>query len=116
MERKEWPATVGAAWSFRLRETLRQSGAAVLLDEVANRVDGNGTVGGEKTVVPHLHEATGQDVLEKATDKFQDIEGSSEIEVGAVLSILEGDGAVLHLEDAVIGDGDFEDIGCQVFQ
>jgi hypothetical protein len=55
-------------------------------------------------------------MLEETADELQDIEGGSEIEVGAVLSILEGDGTVLHFEDAVIRDGDLEDIRGQVFQ
>ena len=62
----------------------------------------------------HLHEATGQDMLEETADELQDIERGGAVEVGAVFPILEGDGTVFDLDDAVVRDGDFEDIGGEV--
>jgi len=116
METEEWPATIGAARSWKLRQSLRDSGAAVVVDEGTNRVDRNRTVGGEKTVMPHLHKSIGQDVLEETSDELQDVEGGDAVEVGSVLPILEGDGTVFDLDDAAIGNGDLEDIGREVLE
>jgi len=87
-----------------------------MVDEVTDRIDGDGTVCGEEAVVSDFHKPIGQDMLEETAYELQDIKGGSEIEVGAVLSILEGDGVVFHFEDAVIRDGDFEDVGGEVLE
>lgn len=116
METEEWPATIGAARSRKLRQSLSDSGAAVVVDEGTNRVDGNGRGGREETVVSDFHESVGQDMLEEAAEELQDLQRGGAVEVGAVLPILKRDATLFDLEDAAIGDGDLEDIGREVFQ
>lgn len=116
METDEWPATIGAARCCKLRQSLSDSGTAVLVDEGTNRVDGNGRGGREETVVSDFHESVGQDMLEEATEELQDLQRSGAVEVGAVLPILKRDGTVFDLHDAAIGDGDLEDVRRQVFE
>ena len=116
IEADERASTGRTARCGRLRLRLGESGAAVLVDEVTDRIEGDGTVSGEEAVVSDFHKPFGQDMLEKATDELQGIERSGSVEVGSVLSVFEGDGTVFHFEDAVIGDGDFEDVGGEVFE
>jgi len=114
MQTQEWPATIGAARCWKLRQSLRDSGAAAVVDEGTDRVDGNGRVGGKKAVVPDFHEAVGQDMLEEVADELQDLQRGGAVEVGAVFPILKRDGTVFDLDDAAIGDGDLEDVGREV--
>ena len=53
-----------------------------------------------------FHEAVRQDMLEETADELQHVERGGAVEVGAVLSIFEGDGTVFELDDAVVRDGD----------
>ena len=66
--------------------------------------------------MPDLHEACGQDVLEKASDELDDIECDFSTAIAAFLAIGEGDGSIFDNHDSGIGDGHPEDIGCKVFQ
>lgn len=119
VERDEWLTTIGTARCGRcrcLQEGLRTSQSAVRVDEVANGVDGKGAVGGQETVVADLHEAMGQDVLEETADELQDIERGGPGAVAAMLAISKGDSAMFDREDAVVRDGDLEDVGRQVLQ
>ena len=74
------------------------------------------TVAAHEAVVPYLHEACGQHMLEKAPDELEDIEGDLAVAIAAFLSIGEGDSSIFDNHDSGIGDGHPEDIGCKVFQ
>jgi hypothetical protein len=76
----------------------------------------DGAVAAHEAVVPDLHEACGQDMLKKAPDELDDIEGDFSTAIAAFLAIGEGDGSIFDSQDSGIGDGYSEDIGCQVFQ
>lgn len=66
--------------------------------------------------MPDLHEACGQDMLKKAPDELDDVEGNLAGAIAAFLAIGEGDGSIFDSHDSGIGDGHPEDIGGEVFQ
>ena len=55
-------------------------------------------------------------MLEKAANKLDNIESQDSGASAVRLAIANQDGAVLDTEDARVGDGDFEDVGGQVFE
>ena len=60
-------------------------------------------------------EALGQDVREEATDELMGVEGHELLfAVVAVVEILEGDSVFGHAQDAVVGDGNTEDIATEI--
>lgn len=74
------------------------------------------TVGVHEAVVADLHKSRGQDVLQKTPDEFHDIENHGSVTTAALFAVAEGDSAVFHFENAVVGYGNLEDLGCQVFE
>ena len=76
----------------------------------------DGAVAVHEAVVPYLHEARGQNMLEKAPDELEDIEGDLAVAIAAFLAIEEGDSSIFDNHDSGIGDGHPEDIGGEVFQ
>jgi hypothetical protein len=76
----------------------------------------DGAVAAHETVMPDLHEACGQDMLEKAPYELDDIEGDVAGAITAFLAIREGNGSIFDSHDSGIGDGYPEDIGGEVFQ
>ena len=54
-------------------------------------------------------------MLEEAPDELHDVEGHNAEPVAVRFSVVEEHGAIFHFDDAIIGDGDPEDIGRQVF-
>jgi hypothetical protein len=79
-------------------------------------IEGDFAVGIHKSVVTDLHKAGGQHVLEEAAEELHDFKGESSQSVAVRFFIADEDGAILDLEDPIIGDGDFEDIGGEVFE
>lgn len=75
----------------------------------------DGAVAAHEAVVPDLHEACGQDMLEKAPDELDDIECDFSTAIAAFLAIGEGDGSIIDSQDSGIGDSHPEDIGGEVF-
>ena len=73
-------------------------------------------VAAHEAVMADLHEACGQDMLEKAPDELEDIESDMARPVAAFLAIGEGDGSIFDSHDSGIGDSHPEDIGGEVFQ
>ena len=71
---------------------------------------------GQEAVIADLHKASGQDMLEKAADKLHDIKGHGAPPVAVVLFVFEKDLSIFDLDDAGVGDSDFEDIGCKILQ
>jgi hypothetical protein len=65
--------------------------------------------------VTDLHEAIGQDMLEKPTDKFNRVETGRALPGTAEFTVREGHGPVLERHDAVVGDGDLEDVRGKIF-
>ena len=76
----------------------------------------DGAIAAHEAVVPDLHETCGQDMLEKAPDELDDIEGDLAGAITALLTIGEGDGSIFDSHDSGIRDGHPEDIGSEVFQ
>ena len=76
----------------------------------------DGAVAAHEAVVPDLHETRGQDMLEKAPDELDDIEGDLAGAITAFLAVGEGNGSIFDSHDSGIGDGYPEDIRCEVFQ
>ena len=105
------------AWSRRLDDDLvlgREIEAEGEMDEGGDPGEGDGGSGVEEAIVADFHEAFGQDVLEKAADELEDVEGHGSPPVAVGLLVAEEDGIVFHLQDSTIGDGDPEDIGGEV--
>ena len=80
--------------------------------EVSKR---DGAVAAHEPVVPDLHEASGQHMLEEAPDELDDVEGNLAGAIAAFLTIGEGNGSIFDNHDSGIGDGYPEDIGGEVF-
>ena len=76
----------------------------------------DGAVAVHEAVVPYLHEACGQNMLEKAPDEFEDIECDLAVAIAAFLAVGEGDVSIFDGHDSGIGDSHPEDIRCEVFQ
>jgi hypothetical protein len=55
-------------------------------------------------------------MLQEATDEFDNIEGQDSRSFTVGLAIANEHGAVLDAEDARVGDGDFENVGSQIFE
>ncbi len=55
-------------------------------------------------------------MLEEAADKFHDFEGEDSRAFTVRFAIADEHGAVLDAHDTRIGDGDFEDVGGEVFE
>ena len=68
----------------------------------------------EKAEVADFLKALGQDMLEEPADKFEDVKASGAEAGTAHFPIGEHDRAVLEAHDAVVGDGDLEDVGGEV--
>ena len=87
-----------------------------LQDHPAEGVSRDGTACMQKAKVTNFHEAIGQDMLEEPADKLHDVEVGGAWACTARFTIGEGDGAVVELDDATVGDGDPEDIGGEVLE
>ena len=55
-------------------------------------------------------------MLEEAAHKLKDVKAGGVRTGTAWFSVGEGDDALLQADDAPVGDGDFEDVGRQVFE
>ena len=85
-------------------------------DHAADGRERDGTAGVEKAKMPDFLKAIGQDMLEEPADKFDAVELSGAEAGTAEFPVGEGDDAVLQTDDTAVGDGDFEDIGSEVFE
>jgi hypothetical protein len=72
--------------------------------------------GGEETEIAHLHETSGQDMLEKAMDELFGGEGTERDLAGSGRAVAKGDLVVFEFDQAAIADSDPEDVGCQVLE
>ena len=55
-------------------------------------------------------------MLQESAHELHDFEGDDSRAVAVRLAIANEHGAVLDFNDARVGDGDFEDVGSQVFE
>ena len=55
-------------------------------------------------------------MLQEAADEFHDFEGQDSWAFAVRFAIANEHGAVLDVDDARVGDGDFEDVGSEVFE
>lgn len=75
----------------------------------------NGTARMHEAEVTDFHEAIGQDMLEEAAHKFDGVETGGALPGTARLTVREGDGALLERNDAVVGNGDLENVRGEIF-
>jgi hypothetical protein len=74
------------------------------------------TTRGKKAIVADFDKALGQDVLEKAADELEGRQGT-DLEFASIRSpVAEGHFAVCQLEDAMVADGDAEDVWSEILQ
>jgi hypothetical protein len=85
-----------------------------LPDQQADGREREGTAGMEKTEVPDFLKAIGQDMLEESPEKLDGVELGRTGADTAHFPVGEGHSTVLEAYDAAVGDGDLEDIGCEV--
>jgi len=85
-------------------------------DQATNTIERDRTVGVHETVVTDFHEACGQHVLQESADEFHDFESKDSWTFAVRLAVANEHHAVLDVDDARVGDRDFEDIGSQVFE
>ena len=74
------------------------------------------TAGVHEAIVTNLHKPRGQHMLEKATDELHHRESKSPPAVAAGFPVAEGDGSILHRNDAVVGYGHPKDIRGKVLE
>lgn len=55
-------------------------------------------------------------MLQEAADKFHDIERQDSWALAVRFAITNEHGAILDVDDARVGDGDFEDVGGKIFE
>ncbi len=55
-------------------------------------------------------------MLQESADELHDFEGEDSWAITVRLAIANENGAVLDFDDARVGDGDFEDVGGEVFE
>jgi hypothetical protein len=84
-----------------------------LHDQQADGRERDSTAGMEQAEVANFHEAIGQDVLEEPAEKFHAVEVGRAEACTAHFPGGEGDRAVRKADEAVVGDGNLEDIGGQ---
>jgi hypothetical protein len=89
-------------WSGR--ETVAESGQA------------SAQGGGEETIVTDLHEVFGQDMLQETMDELMSPQGTTFFRTGLGVAIAKGHTILFQLEQAVVAEGDAEDVRCQIFQ
>ncbi len=66
--------------------------------------------------VADLVQALGQDVLEEATQELRTGDAGGPPPVGFAMLVADGDGLVVETDDAGVGDGDAEDVACEVVE
>jgi len=70
----------------------------------------------EQAVVTDLDEATGKDVLEKATNELLGGDGATPGLVSGGVFERESDLAIIELAEAVVADGDAKDVRGEIFE
>ena len=72
---------------------------------------------GQKAEVADTHEAVGEHVEEKTADEFVGVKGQSLFSIPVfAISITQGDQAVLHLEDTVVGKSDAVGVAAEIIK
>ena len=72
---------------------------------------------GEKAEVADTHEAVGEHVEEKTADEFVGVKGQSLFSIPVfAISITQGDQAVLHVEDTVVGKSDAVGVAAEIIK
>ena len=70
----------------------------------------------KETIVAHLDEAFGQDMLQKPADEFFSRESAKPEMASVGGPVLKGDLPVFELDQTAVADGNAENIGGQIFQ
>jgi hypothetical protein len=73
-------------------------------------------VGIHEAVVADFHETGRQHMLQEAADELHDIESQDSLSFAVGLAITNAHGAVQDTDDARVGNGDFEDVGSELFE
>lgn len=81
-----------------------------LRDHQADGRERDSTAGMKKAEMPDFLKAIGQDMLEKAAEKFHDVEMGGAWTCTAYFPVGEGDRAIRKRDKAAVGDGDLENI------
>ena len=71
--------------------------------------------GSEESVISYLDKAPGQHMLEKPVDKCHSTHSGRLPLIGLGILVAESDLMVFNAYNAVIGNGDAVNIGCQIF-
>jgi len=72
---------------------------------------------GEKAEVADTHEAVGEHVEEKTADEFVGVKRQSLFSIPVfAISITQGDQAVLHVEDTVVGKSDAVGVAAEIIK
>src|SRR5262249_49964456 len=100
-------------WQGRARWELHIAGVS-LHDQEADSRKRDGTAGMKKAEVADFLKAIGQDMLEEPADKLDDVQVCGAEACTAHFPVGERDRVVLEADDALVGDGDLEDIGGKV--
>ena len=97
-------------WQGRARWQRRIAGVSLHDHEVDGRKR-DGTAGMQKAEVADFLKAIGQDMLEEPADKLDDVQVCGAEACTAHFPVGERDRVVREADDALVGDGDLEDIG-----
>ena len=91
-------------WSSELSKVLLQGHQA------------NTLRGSEEAIVPDFHEAFGQDMLQETVDELFGVQGTTCFCAGLGGAVAKGDTIIFQFEDAVVANGDPENVRGQILQ
>ena len=95
---------------------LRKIKAVAQLDQGADGIEPHFAVGIDKAKVPHLHEAGWEHVLQETPDELQGIQGHGSPPGAFGFLVAKGDGSILHLDNAAVGDGHLEHVRSEILE
>jgi len=113
------PATSWAGTALRrvdLGDRQIDSETVAQFDQATNPIESNLAVGIHKAVVANFHETSGQHMLQETADEFHDIKSQDSGALAVRLAIANEHRTILEVDDARVGDRDFEDVGSEVFE
>jgi len=85
-------------------------------ETVAERVQTSAQGWGEETIVTDLHKVFGQDMLQETMDELMSSEGTAFFRTGFGVAIAKRHTVILQLEEAVVAEGNPENVRCQILQ
>ena len=85
-----------------------------LAEDLAHGCQASPSCGREEAIVADLHKAFGQDMLQETMDEVLRTQGTTFFCTGFGVTIAKRDSVTFQLEEAVVAQGDAENVRCQI--